>query len=339
MQMCIQELIKNKAEIIDKALVWQQTHFPTRTTEYSKCTRDMSYVIDAYINDLANNSSNSVIYLGSKFWHNGKRQLIDYKSELEIHNYIIDYIQENVVNNIETIQKITALKDTLLFIIENGPIGHTLLDSVQSFQHCQRNWDLSKTVDDQTIDWLMDIGYNTPTKQNLDSFEIVCIKNREKIKKFSDAATNAPSERHALPEVLIDQLSKGRIQNPQTNSNLLFLFFLKKEARVSKERQERERGDPSNDIFWRICTNLEIGLAASAIGIAANTIGMRTGFCRCIDHDALPGDILEPYNINKYNLEVMLGVGYPLYQDHTMHTDGKHFNSSFPKTFTRKLII
>jgi hypothetical protein len=117
------------------------------------------------------------------------------------------------------------------------------------------------------------------------------------------------------------------------------LFFLKKETRVSEDRSKREGGNPVTDHYWTRCTNLEIGLAASAIGIAATSIGMSTGFCRCLDHDALPGDILEMYDIDKDNLEVMLGVGYPLYDEHILHTDGKFKSSSFKKNIPRKLVI
>ena len=49
------------------------------------------------------------------------------------------------------------------------------LEIIEKFQHCQRNWDLEKTVDDETIDYLLEVGYNVPTKQNLNSFKIVCI--------------------------------------------------------------------------------------------------------------------------------------------------------------------
>ena len=213
------------------------------------------------------------------------------------------------------------------------------LNTVQNFQHCQRNFDLSQTVDDSTVNWLLNVGYSTPTKQNLDSFEIVCVKDREKIKKFSIAATNAPDERYALSDTLKEALAKGRIQNPQTDSNLLFLFFIKPESRTSADRLERERGDPVPDEYWMRCTNLEIGLAASAIGIAANTIGMRTGFCRCFDYDALPVEFLEPYNINPKHLQVMLGMGYPLHDDHTLHTDGEFISSSFTKNIPRKLVL
>jgi nitroreductase len=213
------------------------------------------------------------------------------------------------------------------------------LNIVNSFQHCQRNWDLSKKVDTETIDWLMTVGYSTPTKQNLDKFEIVCISDRATIKEFSKAATNPPYLVDALSDTLRKQMANGRVQNPQIDANLLFLFFLKPEERTSNLRIEREGGSSDDNVYWRVCTNLEIGLAASAIGIAANSIGMKSGFSRCIDHDAIPADTLATYNINPYHLEVMLGIGYPLYNDHTLHTDGIYQSESFNKVIPRKLII
>ena len=213
-----------------------------------------------------------------------------------------------------------------------------ILRLVNGFQKCQRNFNLEKTVPYETAKWLLNIGYATPTKHNLDTFEIVCVRNRDNIKKFVKAATNAPEEAQDMSPSLKKMIKEGRTQNPQTDANLLFLFFIKRKQRKSKMREEREKGRPTNEQFYRLTTNLEIGLSASAIGIAAHSIGMKTGFCRCIDHDALP-EILSQYNINKYDLEVMLGVGYPLYEDRTKHTDGKYYSEHYEKIIPRKLII
>lgn len=212
-----------------------------------------------------------------------------------------------------------------------------ILNLVNEFQKCQRNFNLEKAVPEDTAKWLLDIGYATPTKQNLDTFEIVCIRNRDSIKKFVKAATNSPEEFQDMLPSLQKMLKEGRTQNPQTDANLLFLFFIKRKQRKSKMREERERGCPSSGQY-RVTTNLEIGISASAIGIAAHSIGMKTGFCSCIDHNALP-DMLSQYKINKYDLEVMLGVGYPLYKDRLKHTDGKYYSGHYEKIIPRKLII
>ena len=213
-----------------------------------------------------------------------------------------------------------------------------ILGFVNEFQKCQRNFNLEKAVPEDIVKWLLEIGYATPTKQNLDTFEIVCVRDRDSIKKFVKAATNSPEESQDMSPSLKKMLKEGRTQNPQTDANLLFLFFIKRKQRKSKMREEREKGRPADDQYYRVTTNLEIGLSASAIGIAAHSIGMKTGFCRCIDHDALP-DILSQYKINKYDLEVMLGVGYPLHKDRTKHTDGKYYSEHYEKIIPRKLII
>lgn len=213
------------------------------------------------------------------------------------------------------------------------------LNIVDSFQHCQRNWDLSKKIDPETIDWLMTVGYSTPTKQNLDTFEVVCIKDRSIIQQFSKAATNPDYNSDLLSNNLKTQMKRGRNQNPQTDSNLLFLFFHKPDERTSDIRQSREGGNPEEKIKYKHNTGFEMGLSASAIGIAANSIGMRSGFCRCIWHDILPQNILDQYNLDRCNLEIMLGIGYPLHNNHTLHTDGLYQNKSLNKVIPRKLII
>lgn len=214
-----------------------------------------------------------------------------------------------------------------------------LLTAVTNSQHCQRNWDLSKNVDTETIEWLMEVGYNTPTKQNLDTFEVVCIKDRSIIQQFSKAATNPDYNSNLLSKNLKLQMKKGRNQNPQTDANLLFLFFHKPTERTSDIRQLREGGDPEDQNKYLRNTSFEMGLSAGAIAIAANSIGMRSGFCRCMYHDILPQDILSQYNLDKSNLEIMLGVGYPLFDDHTTHTDNVYKSPSYSKYTPRKLII
>lgn len=214
----------------------------------------------------------------------------------------------------------------------------SFLNLVKDFQKCQRNFDLTRSVDQETIEWLLEAGLAAPTKQNLYSFDIVCIKNRELIEEVSCAAVSESDDLRHLSTDLQKKLKKGRVQNPQTNSNVLFLFFLRKDDIKSRERKRREQARFTEE-YWRICTNLEIGIAAGVIGMAAHSIGLKTGFCRCINHDLLPHKKFKRHNLNSNNLEAMLGVGYPLYNDHTLHTDGINRSSSLPKIAQRRIII
>ncbi len=213
------------------------------------------------------------------------------------------------------------------------------LNVIETFQHCQRNWDHSKTIDDETIDFLMEVGYNVPTKQNLYSYKIICIKDRDEIRKWASIARNSDETVHWTSEIIQQEIKDGVLQNPQTDANLLFLFFVNGSERTSKRRRDRERGpDPSVE-DWKKIKNLEIGLAASAIGIAANMKGMRSGFCGCIWREAIPNEWIEGWGVDADDLSVMFGIGYPLLDEHNMFDDNKHSKYSFPKANYEKIIV
>jgi len=213
------------------------------------------------------------------------------------------------------------------------------LSAVNSSQRCQRNWDLSKEIDLETINWLIDVGYNTPTKQNLNSFDIVCIKDRDVIQQFANAARNSDDELSQISKSLSSAIKQGRMQNPQTNSNILFLFFMREEDRDSSTKFYRDHGNALSKGSYRVLTSLEVGLSAGAIAIAANSLGLKSGFCKCFWEDAFPKKVLKAHKLNRYNLLLMLGIGYPLYDTHTLHTDGINTSNTYDKIGQRRIII
>ena len=213
------------------------------------------------------------------------------------------------------------------------------LDVIESFQHCQRNWDLNKTIDDETIEFLLEAGYNVPTKQNLNSFKIVCVKSRNEIQKWARVARNSDETLEWTGVITHSEVAGGILQNPQTDANLLFLFFVNEEERTGTLRRLRESGDDPTPQTWRKDKNLEIGLAASAIGIAANMKGLKTGFCGCIWKDIIPKEWVEPWGVDVNDLSVMLGVGYPLHNDHTLFNDMNRRKIPYAKAPYEKIVI
>jgi hypothetical protein len=334
----IQKLILNKNSIISNSIEWMKSHHPNRTTEYDKCHRDLNYILDSFINDLSEDTTRHTINIGSRFWSNGVMQLRGKDVEIAVYDFmLLDVEQQNIVDN-DALEKLRSLKDILVNIITNGPIRKMdFLEATISAQHCQRNWDLTKEVKPELAKWLLEIGLSTPTKQNLYTFDIVCVTDRKKINKLSKIAVNGPTENSHLTA---DVRNKIRVQNPQTDANLLFMFFIKPETRTSESRRIREKGaDPHVD-HWTEKVNLEIGLSASAIAIAANSIGMKSGFCRCIDHDAFPEDISEEIGLHGGDLKVMLGIGYPYPGlPHNMQVNGIHESECFTKLDVRRIII
>ena len=104
------------------------------------------------------------------------------------------------------------------------------LTAVNNSQRCQRNWDLSKEVGDETIAWLMEIGYSTATKQNLDTFEVVCIKDRSVIQEFTKAATNPDYNRDLLDTRLKEQ-KKTFVYNNFIRRLLYYFYFFRSDVK------------------------------------------------------------------------------------------------------------
>ena len=199
------------------------------------------------------------------------------------------------------------------------------LDLIEQTQHCQRNWDLDKSVDQEIIDWLFDVGYTMPTKQNLSSFQIVAFTDRTMIEYLTASAVN-----------------KGwhgrQVKNPQMLAPVVFTFFEKKDDEEKKRSLEKRLGNNT--------TMTEIGLAAGAMALAANNIGLRTGFCKCFyplesgkDKKNKVARALRNYKIKGKDIGLALGVGYPVEGLLSNIDNNKFDHGQFKKKPQTKIII
>lgn len=184
------------------------------------------------------------------------------------------------------------------------------LKLIESTQHCQRNWNFDKVIDEKTIDWLFDVGYTMPTKQNKDSIQIIAFKTRELVELVS---------KHAYDQYDHAKHS-GHKNNPQTNAPVLFGFL------------------PifhNDDKYVKAKSSLEIGLAAGAMALAANSIGMKTGFCQCFENDwgwsKTELRLLKRKNVNIGDINLLVGMGYPIEtQKHNIDNTGRE-HDTYPK--------
>jgi hypothetical protein len=212
------------------------------------------------------------------------------------------------------------------------------LEITKSMQHCQRNFDLEKIIPDNVVDWLYDIGYSTPTKQNLNSFQIVAFTQRDVIFEIAKTATSIYDEVESTTSELKSKiLTNARMQNPQVDANLLFMFFRRPESYFSNKRIIRE-GKLGDIDKWSMATNFEAGISAGAIALAAHSIGFKTGFCKCF-HQVLLDKILTSFGLSTDNFSAALGVGYPIVSlPHYIHTDKLNKSASYRKeSFTRMI--
>lgn len=207
-----------------------------------------------------------------------------------------------------------------------------LLQSTLNFQHCQRNFDLTKPLDNVIARNLYEIALSTPSKQNYVNFDCIAITNRQMIRQIAEVCIH--EDRDDLLPMLKEEWKNGRLQNPQVDTHMLLLYFVKPE---NENIDHSDRTGLKKVDNWKRLTNMEIGISTGAVGLAANMLGLRTGFCKCFIEDRLPE--FTQYGIDKEDLEVILGIGYPLYKDHTIHTDDRFVSLSYDKEEQKIIFI
>lgn len=167
----IQNLKEKKINFIDKAMLWQKLNYPTRTNDYNKCVRDLNFVVDAYIDDLTNETINNISYIGSKFWAGGKRQIDQYKIEMKVHNFLVEEILKEI-SNIDVAKRLIFLKDIFFTIIATGPVGG-IENLYSKRRQIRAAWDQKKIPSKELIHTLLKSAQNvSPSKQNLFPFKI-----------------------------------------------------------------------------------------------------------------------------------------------------------------------
>jgi hypothetical protein len=207
-----------------------------------------------------------------------------------------------------------------------------LLQNTLNFQHCQRNFDLTKTLDNDIAQHLHQIALSTPSKQNYVNFDCIAITNRQLIRQIAEVCIH--EDRDNLLPNLKEKFKNGRLQNPQVDAHMILLYFPIYEHENIDHSSRTGYKKVAN---WKELTNMEIGISTGAVGLAANMLGLRTGFCKCFIEDDLPE--FTQYGIDKEDLEVILGIGYPLHKDHTVHTDDRFNSSSYKKQEQKKIFI
>jgi len=210
-----------------------------------------------------------------------------------------------------------------------------ILKAVNGFQRCQRNFDLERTVEPQLVECLYNVALSTPTKQNLVNFDVIAVTNRQIIRQCAVAAVSEHT--NYLKEGSKIRSGK-RLQNPQVDCNLLFLYVMK-DNRRSKAKKRRDPGPAIDLQVYKRLVQCEIGISAGAVGLSAHLFGLKTGCCKCYDEPQLPDSIFTDNGYDKYDICLMLGIGYPKFEKHNLHTDGINESDSFPKESQRRIII
>lgn len=183
-----------------------------------------------------------------------------------------------------------------------------ILNATINSQHCQRNWDLTKSIPESDIIYFIEILSSSPLKQNINYFDIHIISSRTIIKQIYNTSI--------FDDKLIDEDGDIYTLNPQTYANLLIILSFNKLVFDNNSYKDRNyhiknyRKDELQDLQIADEFNkqfvLSSGLALGQVSLVANLLGYRTGFCSCFQVEPIK-KILNT-SVNLYS--PILGIGY-----------------------------
>lgn len=187
-------------------------------------------------------------------------------------------------------------------------------------QHCQRNWDLSRSLPEEDIKTLQTAVTQCSSKQNRVFYKVHFITNRDIIESIYDKTEG----------FMINFETREAKKNPQVLANLVIAFSEDRDEhlRTTEERDTQSKdGDPER--FKD--ANVALGIAAGYLTYTANLLGYSTGCCQCFNPEEV-GDI-----IGSKRVMLMMGIGFP---DKTRNrrVDMKDNDFTFP-TFTKDIKV
>ena len=170
-------------------------------------------------------------------------------------------------------------------------------------QHCQRNWDLTKEIEQDDLDLIAHSLTNCPSKQNMAFYKVHMITDRnviEQIHSYTDGFT-----------INID--GSKSVTNSQTLANLLVVFeahdptqdahaIFRNTQLANVKNDNRTQQDLDN---LKRDQHMAVGIAAGYANLTASMIGMNTGCCACFDEDSVKSALNADNDIL-----LLMGIGF-----------------------------
>ena len=191
--MNIQTLKNNKSLIIKETISWQKiNHRIPKSRNLAKCTRDLNFVFDAYIDDLTFETTRNITYIASKYWFDNKRQIQNYETEIAVHNYMMERMlvdrDSQTIGQVQTfglafdllltpqnrqvtVDELVNLKSILIETIKTGP-KYMNYSHMHKYQYVMK-YDTEKLPDPFIIKQsLYEAWSSTPSKQQFMPYNI-----------------------------------------------------------------------------------------------------------------------------------------------------------------------
>jgi hypothetical protein len=183
---------------------WVKNHFPNRTSDFSKCSRDLKYIVTALTDCVEAGNVKPIEQLSRMFFVRGQLQIRFLHVEFQAYDFLLTEIKKLLVEELDSYNFCITIIETLKHHLRSGNvtnndnvprntkddetrIKHSLYgwdeerEIMRGMQQCQRNWDYSKTISTDAINYLLWVGQNAPSKQHEAYYDIHWSADRETI--------------------------------------------------------------------------------------------------------------------------------------------------------------
>ena len=157
--------------------------------------------------------------------------------------------------------------------IKNSESKNTeLFKAIHRSQHCQRNYDLSKTMPTEDIKTIVTAATQCPSKQNIAFYKLHVVVNRNKINQIYECCSGKDATGMDFP------------QNPQVLGNLV-LVFEHYENYDNSGKNSNPETKLQDEASLRVLSQdrfTALGIAAGYVNLVSSQLGYATGCCSCI---------------------------------------------------------
>lgn len=188
-------------------------------------------------------------------------------------------------------------------------------------QHCQRNWDTTRSIPKEDLDLIIYSVSNCPSKQNHAFYKVYAVVDRNIIESIHETTTG----------FLLD--NGEWTTNSQTLANLLLVFETIETSDSHKIKNQKYENN-SKDTITRD-SDMAIGIAAGYANLISNILGYKTGCCACFNATQIQ-EILGMTNCP--SLLMGIGFGDPDRSRRLHHITNQQFPTKIKEKISVKII-
>lgn len=287
--------------------------FPQTLTSMDFCRRDTTFVLNAYITDLASGNSDRLEFVASRYWKGYESSLVgDRQKEVAAHTFLKELINNYILAQVpfpttqSDVQQtlgtdvpeagatgfIEKEVGTLIDVILNGPKKLYLHNRLER-RMTTRFWDQTRPLESEYVETILECAYQAPSKNGKHEFEIVVLTDSEAGQEFKRWLYR--DNTYCLDKVRAKPGPGMRRFNGQVTAPIV-MIWLAKDYPGSARDIYGEDNDLRND---RDCL-----VSATMAMCQAEDLGVNTGFCGCL------GAKDVAIRLGKPDLRAVVAIGF-----------------------------